>query len=87
MPCVASDHQLYAFSPSEVIGDSLVSSAVIFSASGMREIMSATRTSIGSVALHHGCLAKLADALRHGLFSRAGVGGGTGCGTGAPLQV
>ena len=57
MPCVASDHQLYALRPRLAIGTALVFRLPIFSASVIRPTMSSTRTSIGSVASHHGCLA------------------------------
>ena len=57
MPCVASDHQLYALRPRLAIGTALVFRLQIFSASVIGPTMSSTRTPIGSVASHHGCLA------------------------------
>ena len=83
MPCVASDHQLYALRPSELSGDSLVSRASIFSAMLRRDIMSLTRASIGSSALHQGCFDCADELSAHGLFRR---GGDAGCGTGSPLH-
>ena len=83
MPCVASDHQLYALRPRLAIGTALVFRLPIFSASVIRPTMSSTRTSIGSVASHHGCLAYIDDALAHGLLI---IGGVVGFGTGVPLH-
>ena len=57
MPCVASLHQLYAFSPSDGMAGLSVSRDAIFSASVMRDSMSATLTPTGSVWLHQGCAA------------------------------
>ena len=64
MPWVASDHQLYAGSPTEGSGPVLVPSASIFSTMESRCTMSAARSSMPTVASQN--LALLKVELRQG---------------------
>ena len=85
-PCVASSHQLYAGMPREGMAGVRMARAESFSARVMRWIMSDTRCSCGSVALHHGCAAKLLVGSAHGEKAPTGsfgIGGAGGAGAGA----
>lgn len=92
-PVEASDHQLYAGTPSPLIGDPPLFRFANFSCNVSRETASAARTSRPSVGLQNGIAWYGSDVLRHGLKSSAhpsslkdvhgGGGGGGGGGAGA----